>query len=90
MFPILLIIISFFILILLEPDFGTDMVIMISLIGLIFVSGTKFSIFFNYIVKKCVIIYYKQLPFLIIIGIIILGKAVISDDEKDIYRCKYC
>lgn len=45
MFPILLIILLFFILILLEPDFGTDMVIMISLIGLIFISGTNVNIF---------------------------------------------
>ena len=45
--PILLIIIVFFGLILLEPDFGTGMVIVISLIGLIFVSGCDVSIFYK-------------------------------------------
>lgn len=45
MLPILLIIISFFGLILLEPDFGTGMVIVCSLIGLIFISGVNCSIF---------------------------------------------
>ena len=44
-FPILLIIIFFFILIMLEPDFGQAMVIVISLILLIFISGTKLSFF---------------------------------------------
>ena len=43
--PILGIIILFFSLIMLEPDFGTGMVIVISLIGLIFISGTNISIF---------------------------------------------
>lgn len=45
MAPILLIIIIFFGLIMLEPDFGTGMVIVCSLIGLIFISGTDTSIF---------------------------------------------
>ena len=45
--PILLIIIIFFGLILLEPDFGTGMVIVMSLIGLIFVSGCDVSIFYK-------------------------------------------
>ena len=45
--PILNIILVFFILILLEPDFGTDMVIFISLIGLIFISGCDVSIFYK-------------------------------------------
>ncbi len=43
--PILLIIILFFGLIMLEPDFGTGMIIVCSLIGLIFVTGTNLSIF---------------------------------------------
>ena len=38
-FPVFLIIILFFGLILLEPDFGTGMVIVMSLIGIIYVSG---------------------------------------------------
>lgn len=44
-FPIILIILIFFLLILLEPDFGTGMVLMISLVGLIFISGANVSIF---------------------------------------------
>ncbi len=44
-FPILLIIIIFFGLIMLEPDFGSGMVIVCSLIGIIFISGTDLSIF---------------------------------------------
>ena len=47
MLPILGIIILFFLLILLEPDFGTGMVIVISLIGLIFISGVDVSIFYK-------------------------------------------
>ena len=47
MAPILLIIIIFFLTILLEPDFGTGMVIVVSLIGLIFVSGCNVSIFYK-------------------------------------------
>ena len=43
--PIILIIMLFFGLILLEPDFGTGMVIVCSLIGLIFISGCDVSIF---------------------------------------------
>lgn len=45
MLPILIIIIAFFGVIMLEPDFGTGMVIVCSLIGLIFISGVDFSIF---------------------------------------------
>ncbi len=45
MAPILLVIILFFGLIMLEPDFGTGMVIVVSLIGLIFISGSDVSIF---------------------------------------------
>ena len=45
MFPILFLIIVFFGVILLEPDFGSGMVIVCSLIGLIFISGSDFSIF---------------------------------------------
>ena len=43
--PIFLVIGVFFVLIMLEPDFGTAMVIALSLIALIFVSGLKISFF---------------------------------------------
>ena len=43
--PILLVILGFFGLIMLEPDFGTGMIIVVSLIGLIFITGTDLSIF---------------------------------------------
>ena len=43
--PILLIIGLFFLLIMLEPDFGSAMVIVLSLISLIFISGVKISFF---------------------------------------------
>ncbi|HAB65945.1 MAG TPA: putative lipid II flippase FtsW [Firmicutes bacterium] len=43
--PLFLIIILFFLLIMLEPDFGTAMVIILTLVGLIFVSGPKISFF---------------------------------------------
>lgn len=43
--PILGVIIFTFLLILLEPDFGTGMVIVCSLIGLIYISGVNVSIF---------------------------------------------
>ena len=43
--PIFLVILLFFSLIMLEPDFGTGMVIVVSLIGLIFISGCNVSIF---------------------------------------------
>ncbi len=58
-FPIFLVIVVFFLLILLEPDFGTGMVIVMSLIGIIFISGVDVSIFY-------------KIGFLGIIGIIIL------------------
>lgn len=57
--PIFLVIILFFLLILLEPDFGTGMVIVMSLIGIIFISGVDVSIFY-------------KIGFLGIIGIVIL------------------
>lgn len=44
-FPILFIILLFFLLIMLEPDFGSGMVLTVSLVCLIFISGTKFSFF---------------------------------------------
>ena len=47
-FPIFLVIIFFFLLILLEPDFGTGMVIVMSLIGIIFISGINVSIFVKF------------------------------------------
>lgn len=43
--PILAIILIFFLLIMLEPDFGTGMVIVTSLVVLIFITGTKTTIF---------------------------------------------
>lgn len=43
--PLFLIIILFFLLIMLEPDFGTAMVIILTLVGLIFISGPKISFF---------------------------------------------
>ena len=44
-FPILFVIMFFFGLIMLEPDFGTGMIIVSSLIVLIFITGTNLSIF---------------------------------------------
>lgn len=44
-FPLLFIIGIFFLLIMLEPDFGTAMVIVLTLIFLIFISGVKLSFF---------------------------------------------
>lgn len=43
--PIFLVIGAFFLLIMLEPDFGTAMVIALTLIALIFISGLKISFF---------------------------------------------
>ena len=43
--PILLVILIFFGLIMLEPDFGTAMVIVVTLIAMIFASNTKISLF---------------------------------------------
>ncbi len=44
-FPLLLVIGVFFVLIMLEPDFGTAMVIVLTLVVLIFISGVKVSFF---------------------------------------------
>ena len=44
-FPILLVIGLFFLLIMLEPDFGTAMVIVLTLVVLIFISGVNISFF---------------------------------------------
>ena len=62
-FPILGIISLFFGLIMLEPDFGQGMVIVLSLIAIIFISGTKISFF-----AKC-----GLLGLLGIIGLIIIA-----------------
>ena len=62
-FPILGVIAFFFILIMLEPDFGQAMVIVLSLLLLIFISGTKLSFF-----VKCGI-----LGLLGIVGLIIVA-----------------
>ena len=43
--PILLVIGVFFVLIMLEPDFGTAMVIVLTLVVMIFISGVKISFF---------------------------------------------
>lgn len=43
--PILLVIGIFFFLIMLEPDFGTAMVIVLSLVSILFISGVKLSFF---------------------------------------------
>lgn len=43
--PLFLIIIVFFLLIMLEPDFGTAMVIILTLVGLIFIAGPNLSFF---------------------------------------------
>ena len=45
LFPILGVILAFFFLIMLEPDFGSAMVIVLTLISLIFISGVKISFF---------------------------------------------
>ena len=45
LFPIILVMLLFFGLIMLEPDFGTGMVIVLTLIGMIFVSKSKISFF---------------------------------------------
>ena len=47
--PILMVIGVFFLLIMLEPDFGTAMVIVLTLVFMIFVIGVKFS----FLVKVC-------------------------------------
>ncbi len=43
--PIMLVILLFFAIIMLEPDFGTGMVIVCSLIGIIFITGVDVSLF---------------------------------------------
>lgn len=43
--PVLLVIAAFFVLIMLEPDFGTAMVIVLTLVVMIFISGVKVSFF---------------------------------------------
>ena len=62
-FPILLVISVFFILIMLEPDFGQAMVITLSLIIILFISGTKLSFFI-----KCFILGLLGIIALIIIA----------------------
>lgn len=44
-FPVLIVIGIFFVLIMLEPDFGTAMVIVLSLVSILFISGVKLSFF---------------------------------------------
>ena len=60
-FPIMLVILLFFAVIMLEPDFGTGMVIVCSLIGIIFISGCDVSIFIKigiiYLVRRRYFIY---------------------------------
>lgn len=50
-FPILLLIILFFALIMLQPDFGTGTILVMSIIGILFISGLDF----NYFVKLGII-----------------------------------
>ena len=45
--PILMVIFVFFGLIMLEPDFGTGMVIVVTLVGMLFISNIKLSFFTN-------------------------------------------
>ena len=49
-FPIMSIILIFFLLIMLEPDFGTGMVITLSLVAMIFVSKVKISFFVKIVI----------------------------------------
>ena len=46
--PLFVIICLFFLLIMLEPDFGTAMVIILTLVGMIFVSGPKLGFFIKF------------------------------------------
>ena len=62
-FPLLLVISIFFILIMLEPDFGQGFVIILTLITIIFISGTKLSFFI-----KCFILGLLGIVSLIIIA----------------------
>lgn len=57
--PLFLILITFFILIMLEPDFGTAMVIILTLVGLIYIAGPNLS-------------FFLKIGFLGLIGIVIL------------------
>ena len=61
--PILLVILLFFLLIMLEPDFGTAIVTVLSLLIMIFISGVKISFF-----VKCGIIGLIGISFLIMIA----------------------
>ncbi len=61
--PLLLVISIFFILIMLEPDFGQAFVITLSLISIIFISGTKLSFFI-----KCFIFCLMGIITLVIIA----------------------
>lgn len=61
--PLLLVISIFFILIMLEPDFGQAFVIILSLISIIFISGTKLSFFI-----KCFILGLMGIIALIIVA----------------------
>ena len=61
--PILLVISLFFILIMLEPDFGQAMVITLSLTSILFISGTKLSFFI-----KCFILGLLGIVALIIVA----------------------
>ena len=62
--PLFIIILVFFLLIMLEPDFGTAMVITLTLVCLIFVSGLKIS-FFSFIVAPpfSELLYHKTYSF---------------------------
>ena len=69
--PLLLVISIFFILIMLEPDFGQAFVITLSLISIIFISGTKLSFF-----VKCFIFCLMGIVALVIIAPYRLARIV--------------
>lgn len=69
--PLLLVISIFFILIMLEPDFGQAFVITLSLISIIFISGTKLSFF-----VKCFIFCLMGIVALVIVAPYRLARIV--------------
>ncbi|MBE6158370.1 MAG: putative lipid II flippase FtsW [Firmicutes bacterium] len=69
--PLLLVISIFFILIMLEPDFGQAFVITLSLISIIFISGTKLSFFI-----KCFIFCLMGIIALVIVAPYRLARIV--------------
>lgn len=70
-FPILAVIMTFFALIMLEPDFGTGMVIVATLITIIFISGVKLGFF-----VKCGLLGIVGIVILIIIAPYRLARII--------------